>query len=248
METQVLEKIGLTRNESLVYIALLRLGTSKTGEILKKSGLNSGKIYEILESLKTKGLVSESIINNTRHFTASSPSQIKEYLEKKKQGVIEDERTINSILPQLQKIRNITSKEVKAITYTGFKGIKTAVEEAAESLKPGEEALALGVTEHKDKKFNKFWTNWARERMHRKIYAKHIFSERSEYFNIFKKMKYTEVRVLTAVTPVTVDIFGNDKVLILNYQEPTSCILIYDKNTTTTFRTFFDSLWKIAKP
>ena len=52
MERRYLEKIGLTKNESIVYTTLLKLGISKTGEILKKSGLNSGKIYEILESLK----------------------------------------------------------------------------------------------------------------------------------------------------------------------------------------------------
>ena len=49
MKLELLEKIGLTRNESLVYITLLKLGTSKTGNILKQSNLNSGKIYEILE-------------------------------------------------------------------------------------------------------------------------------------------------------------------------------------------------------
>ena len=68
MDIKVLERIGLTRNESLVYLTLLRNGTSKTGEILKKSGLNSGKIYEILDSLEKKGMVSESSINNIKRY------------------------------------------------------------------------------------------------------------------------------------------------------------------------------------
>ena len=84
MDTKPLEKIGLTRNESLVYLTLLRLGVSRTGEILKKSQLNSGKIYEILESLKVKGLASESVINNVKHFAAAPPKQILEYVESKK--------------------------------------------------------------------------------------------------------------------------------------------------------------------
>ena len=33
MDTKILEKIGLTKNEGLVYLALLKTGTSKTGEI-----------------------------------------------------------------------------------------------------------------------------------------------------------------------------------------------------------------------
>ena len=64
METNILESIGLTHNESIVYLSLLKRGTSKSGDILNASGINSGKIYEILESLKRKGLASESIINN----------------------------------------------------------------------------------------------------------------------------------------------------------------------------------------
>ena len=80
-----------------------------------------------------------------------------------------------------------------------------------------------------------------------KIIARHIFSERSSYFKTFKKMKYTQSRVLTDLTSVTVDVFGKDKVIILNYAEPVSCILIHDANTATSFRNFFYQLWKIAK-
>jgi sugar-specific transcriptional regulator TrmB len=72
MEEKSLEKIGLTKNETKVYLALLKIGTSKVGEILKESKLNSGKIYEVINSLEQKGLVSESTINNVKHFTATS--------------------------------------------------------------------------------------------------------------------------------------------------------------------------------
>ena len=61
-------------------------------------------------------------------------------------------------------------------------------------------------------------------------------------------MPLTEAKVLDALTPVAVDIFGNDKVLILNYTDPITCILIYDKNTALSFTNFFNQLWKIAKP
>src|SRR3990167_9727851 len=79
METETLEKIGLTKNESIVYLTLVKSGTIKTAKILKKSGLNSGRIYDTLESLKHKGLISESNINGVKHFTASPPNQLKEF-------------------------------------------------------------------------------------------------------------------------------------------------------------------------
>ena len=52
MIDDVLRKIGLTEYETKVYIALLDLGKATSGEILQKSNLNTGKIYDILGSLK----------------------------------------------------------------------------------------------------------------------------------------------------------------------------------------------------
>ena len=247
MELKVLEKIGLTKNESIVYQTLLQLGTSKTGEILKKSGLNSGKIYEILESLKVRGLLSESLINNIKYFTAAPPSQILEYIKDKKEELEQEESIAKSAIPELEKLRNITTKETKSITYTGLRGIKTAADEALASMKSKEDILAMGVTESKDEIFNKFWERWQTQRINKNIHQKMIFSEKSKYYQKFIKSKYTQAKVLTGITPVTVDIFGEDKTLILNYGDSPSCILIYDKNTAQSFRQFFKQLWKQAK-
>jgi len=247
MELKVLEKIGLTKNESIVYQTLLQLGTSKTGEILKKSGLNSGKIYEILEDLKAKGLSSESLINNIKYFTAAPPSQILEYIQDKKEELEQEESMVKSALPELEKLRNITTKETKSVTYAGLRGIKTAADEALAAMKPGEDILAMGVTELKDEKFNRFWERWQIQRISKKIPQKMIFSEKSQYYKKFTKSRYTQAKVLVGITPVTVDIFGEDKTLILNYGESPSCILIYDKNTAQSFRQFFTQLWKLAK-
>jgi len=247
MDTQILEHAGLTKNESKTYLTLLKEGTLKSGEILKSSGLNSGKIYEILDSLKKKGLVSESIINNIKHYTAAPPQQVLEYLKKQKKEIEKDELKIKAALPELEKLRETKTKEIKAITYTGLRGIKTAADESLESLKPNQEILAMGITERKEEKFNEFWKQWSTRRIQKRISAKHIFSESGDYSDYFKKMKFTKVKVLKGLTPVAIDIFGEDKVLILNYKEPSSCIMIYDKNTATSFINFFNQLWKLAK-
>jgi len=247
MELKVLEMIGLTKNESRVYQTLLQLGTSKTGEILKRSGLNSGKIYEIFESLKVKGLLSESIINNIKYFTAAPPSQILEYLKNKKEDIEKEESIIKSTLPKLEKLRNFTIEETKSVTYIGLRGIKTAADEALASMGQEEDILAMGVTELKDEHFNKFWERWQQRRINKRITQKMIFSEKGEYYQLFLNSKYTKAKVLTGITPVTVDIFGKDKTLIFNYGESPSCILIYDKNTAQSFRQFFEQLWKLAQ-
>ncbi|MBS3145089.1 hypothetical protein J4208_05910 [Candidatus Woesearchaeota archaeon] len=247
MDLQTLQAVGLTKNESAVYITLLKIGTCKAGDILHASNLNSGKIYEILDSLKKKGLVSESVINNIRHFTAASPKQLLDYLEQKKSEIEKESVLIKKSLSELEKLRGTTTKEPMAVTYLGLKGLKTALDEALASMKKGDEILAMGVTELKDEKVNEFWKRWSPKRIEKKITAKHIFSEKSKYFQIFKQMKHTEARILEGITPVAVDVFGAKKVLILNYKEPISCVLIHDENTAISFRQFFYQLWKLTK-
>src|SRR3989338_9604826 len=186
METETLEKIGLTKNESIVYLTLVKSGSIKTAEILKKSGLNSGRIYDTLESLKHKGLVSESSINGVKHFTASPPDQLKDFFQQRLNQIKQEEPIIEEAIPQLNLIRNTSIESSRATIYTGLRGLKTAVDEAFEKVGKDGEILAMGVTSLKDEKINRFWINWSPKRISKKIIAKHFFSEKSEFFDDFK--------------------------------------------------------------
>ena len=55
---QNLVNLGLTEGEAKVYTALLGTGSSTVGPIVKASGVASSNIYDILERLIEKGLVS----------------------------------------------------------------------------------------------------------------------------------------------------------------------------------------------
>jgi sugar-specific transcriptional regulator TrmB len=49
MDPKMLEEIGLTEGESKVYLALLKLGATKTGPLIKEADVSSSKVYKILE-------------------------------------------------------------------------------------------------------------------------------------------------------------------------------------------------------
>ncbi len=247
MNPEVLERIGLTRNESITYLTLLKLGTSKTGAILKSSGLNSGKIYEILDKLKDKGLVSETVENNTRLFTPAPPKQLIGYLEQKKNSLREEEALINEMIPALDQIREEKLPEKRIVTYKGFRGIVTAAEEALEKTEPGKEILSLGISDI-NAWSQSYWVRWEKMRMEKRVTGRYILSERGRIFNDLKNEEGIAVRFMKKDTPVGIDIYGDDIVLILHYQEPISCTMITDKNTVTTFKSYFDVLWKVAEP
>jgi len=84
INTEVLEKIGLTKGEIKVYFALLELGDSTIGPISKKSNVTSSKTYPILERLSKKGLITSVIKSGTTHFQAFNPNRILNYVNEKK--------------------------------------------------------------------------------------------------------------------------------------------------------------------
>ena len=244
---QSLEEIGLTKNESITYLTLLKLGTVKTGALLKTSGLNSGKIYEILNSLKRKGLVSETIEDGIKRFTAAPPQQLLQYLELKKQSLKKEEKLVNTIIPDLEKLQKTLLPEKRIVTYTGFRGIITAAEEAIAHLPKNKEILSLGISDVNAWAQN-YWIKWEADRAKKKINARYILSEKGIIYKDLQKIGNVDVRILKADTPVGIDIYGDEIILILHYQEPIACTMIYDKHTVTTFKSYFEELWKVAKP
>ena len=58
-------KVGLTDGESKVYLALSQLGSSTVGPIVKKSGIAYSNIYDVLDRLTKKGIVSFVIKSKT---------------------------------------------------------------------------------------------------------------------------------------------------------------------------------------
>jgi sugar-specific transcriptional regulator TrmB len=247
MQNKILENIGLTRNESIIYLTLLKIGTAKSSEIVREAKLNSGKIYENLDMLKIKGLISETTLNNVKHFTAAPPNQLKEYVEQKREDLQKDETAINGILPELEQLRNISPKIQQAVIYTGMKGLKAAVEEAFSKTHSNDEMVSMGVTGKKDKKYNEFWKNFNAKREEKGNKLRYILSEKGDYAKALAKYKNTKIRYLTSFTPAAITVYGNQHVFIINYGDEPSCIYIQSEDTATSFKQFFNQLWKIAK-
>jgi sugar-specific transcriptional regulator TrmB len=103
MEPGTLEKIGLTQGESKVYLALLRLGSTKTGPLAKESGVSSSKVYKILDRLTTKGLAGYVVKGKVKYFTPMEPGTIIRYLEEEERKIAERKSYLKSVLPELER-------------------------------------------------------------------------------------------------------------------------------------------------
>ncbi|MBI5803827.1 hypothetical protein HY450_01130 [Candidatus Pacearchaeota archaeon] len=247
MNLKILEEIGLTKGEAKVYLTLLKLGETTTGKIIENAQISSGKIYEILDKLIKKGLASYIVKEKTKYFSAASPNRILDYLHEKENEIEKKEQEFLKELPFLLNIEKSGKKSYETNLFKGINGIQTAIFEALDYLEEKEGVLAMGIISSKKEQFNLLWQRWHGERIKRRIFCKAIFSDdKTEYYKAFKKMNFTEVKILRGITPSAIDIMG-ERTLIFTYGEHSSCLSIKNQEIAQSFKSFFETLWKTAK-
>jgi len=141
-----LQEIGLSKNESKVYLALLKNGSTTTGPLIKTSGLYRVIVYDTLEKLIQLGLVKYTIRKNIKYFEAENPEKIVELIKNK-------ELLAQSVAKKLNQIRVEKPINHGAFVYEGWKGIKSAQENYLKEMKQGTgEYLMIGASRTLHKK------------------------------------------------------------------------------------------------
>ena len=139
-----LSEIGLTKGEARVYLCLLSLGQTTSGPIIAQSGISSSKVYEILEKLMQKGLVSSTTLNKTRHFQATSPSKLRDYLSAQEDALNRRRSLLEQNLPSLQADYRGNKALQNAEFFVGVQAIKTMLMGLIEDARKGDEFLFFG--------------------------------------------------------------------------------------------------------
>jgi HTH-type transcriptional regulator, sugar sensing transcriptional regulator len=244
MYEKLLRECGLTQNESLVYLALLRIGKARSGEIVKEAKISGGKVYETLYKLIDKGLVKSVSENKVKHFIANEPSTLISYVKEREKLLHEKEMELEKILPGLKELKR---KDELLETVSLVKGLRGISSIMYKSLEGAGKVQIMGVRSGKNVRYNNFWSGWHRERVILKKRAKIIFSDRdTEYWKHFRKQKFTEVRNIDHFTPSAIMIV-DDESFIFSYGEEITCIHITSKAISDSFSEFFMDLWKISK-
>ncbi|MDP3027696.1 MAG: helix-turn-helix domain-containing protein, partial [Nanoarchaeota archaeon] len=244
MYEKLLEECGLTQNETLVYLALLKIGKARSGEIVREAKISGGKIYETLYKLVDKGLVKEVSENRVKRFIANNPETLVAYLKEKEKGLKEKENELNKAIPLLSNLKKLELELESVSLVKGVKGISPVVYSVLQRAK---EIRIMGVRSSKKEEYNNFWRNWHRKRVELKREAKMLFSDRNtDYWRFFKKLKYTKVKELLHLSPSAIMTIDNNSFLF-SYEKDFTCIHIISDSISSSLSNFFDDLWRIAK-
>ncbi|MFC1801366.1 helix-turn-helix domain-containing protein [Nanoarchaeota archaeon] len=239
-----LEEIGLTKSEIKVYLALLELGSSTTGPIVEKSGASSSKIYEVLEKLIEKGLVSYIVESGVKHFEAADPKRIMDYMNEKERRLKEQKDEVKKILPELKLKQTLSKYKSEATVYKGIKGVETAYYSALDAMKPGQTVLVMGAPSRSET-LNRFFVKYTKELARRKLKIKLIYNEeaRGEPQTSKESMPTGEVKYTPEITPSETAVYP-DRVIIFPEAKDIILVEIKNKEIVESFRVQFEKWWE----
>ena len=216
MPEQVLRKLGLSKGEIKIYEALLDLGSSPINRIHEKTGIERRNIYDILNKLIERGLVTYITENKKRFFQIAHPKNIIGYIEAKKGSLEKIELEIKKQIPELVKKFELTKPAINAEVYRGPGGIKAVWEDFLSAKKN----YWIGSGRYIPKAFPTWFANWNRRRIQKKVYWWNIF--RYEMKREVKQMLYESVKFLPkewSGNPTVIGIYGNKVVNFLAGKE-----------------------------
>jgi sugar-specific transcriptional regulator TrmB len=249
MDAKTLEKFGLTEGEAKVYLALLRIGKSTIGNIIKEAHVSNSKVYNILDRLSKKGLIGIVTENNRKSFEAKSPEMLKENLQEAEKELENKKKKLNSILPSLKGIFEAHEVKQEAEILQGIRGIKAFTERLLKNSKKGDTIYILGSPREAGAILEGYYTDWHKRRIKKGIKCKIIYnSEAKKYAKTRKKLKLADVRILPPeiITPVAID-FNNEEVGTLVFGKSPFCFAVKNIEIANNYKKYFGLLWKISK-
>lgn len=239
-----LEKFGLTEKESKVYLASLELGDSTASDISIKSNLPRTLVYDILERLIERGLISYSVKSNKKHFLAVHP---KEFLSL----IREKEFAISSVMSELEIIyKKEGEKRPKVEIYEGIEGMKTIMNDILNS--QVKEFLAYGSSRSSYEIIPAFMDEWHKKRIKQKIIMKILYNNTKQAREKIKTIKLSLKLTKYKFMPIelespTATVIYADKVVLQSWTKEPFAVMIKSKEMAENQKKYFEELWKIAR-
>jgi len=237
---QLLREIGLTETETKVYLSLLSLGTTSAGKIVEATGLYRKNLYDALNKLVEKGLVTYVIEKKIKYFQPKSPENLLRYLEEKKNLISQKEVEMEKHLPELQAKFNSLNQEIESQIYRGTEGIKTILKECLNH----KEVLFIGATGDVENRLPYFWPQYNKKREKLKCRWRLLLVHEARNKPITQS-KYYQYKVLPKILSGlnVIYIYGDYVANVLWLEKPLAFVIKHRK-LADNYRKYFEYLWK----
>ncbi|MFA6460825.1 MAG: helix-turn-helix domain-containing protein [Candidatus Woesearchaeota archaeon] len=229
-----LQVLGLTKTEAKLYLALVELGRSQAGILSRKTGIHRRSVYDALERLIEKGLVSYIRENDKRFYLAEDPKRLEELAQLQK-------KAIDEVVPDLAKIFLEHKEKQETKFYRGIEGLKNIFEDQITEGKP---VYIIGASRKASEILKYYLPHYTSKRVKNKLKMFLIYAGEKRDFAV----PYGETRYLPESydSPVSTNIYGEKVAIIVWGPEPVA-ILIKNTDIAKTYMHYFNLLWSTAQ-
>ncbi|MDO8481159.1 MAG: helix-turn-helix domain-containing protein [Nanoarchaeota archaeon] len=241
MEAAALRELGLTANESEVYLTLLGLGSVSVNVIAEKSGLHRQAVYDALDRLLEKGFVSFVLSSNRKHFQAIRPERILDYLREK-------EERFRGVLPSLLSLAAAPQEDTSVEVFKGKGVIRTLYNDIVkEARKAGGGICISGADERKFLEDDRIALEQHLANLRRMRCKERVLIREGDAHQL--KGPQTEYRVMgkESFSPAPIFAYGSTLAFFV-FGKPNYAVIVRNKELAQAYKKQFNLLWKFSKP
>lgn len=232
-----LTKLGFSPSETKIYLHLIKTGSSYPKKISAETGINRTNVYEALDRLISKGVISFIIKNKLRWFEAKSPNSLLSLVGEKEEEI---KKTKDQILKDIKELGTAPDKpSLEATIFVGKKGLRMIFEEILEKRKP----ISLIASQLQfEKLFGPYFELWHKKRISLRIMQRSIFS--NNFKHRLKKRKLLAYKFVDSkfVNPTTTIIYDDTCILIQWSKDPIA-VKINNKEIVKSHLNYFNIMW-----
>lgn len=238
INTELLKEIGLTDGEIKVYLALINLNSSTTGNIIKDSKVHASKVYPILDRLITKGLVSFIKEGKKKIFSANPPTTIISFLDRKEKQIEKQKDEAKKLIEQLEALKEFKKETTEATLFRGLRGFEVALNEFISKTNRKDYVNIVGVTDFKPsfkRRFLDSLTEFSKVRM--------IIDEEKASSSEMQ-LPNVEMKLVPKGNAVPSLIYTSNDLVLISVNEGDTTFFIQNKEMAKSFTSYFENFWR----
>jgi HTH-type transcriptional regulator, sugar sensing transcriptional regulator len=244
MDLQTLKELDLSDGQVAVYTACLELGVSSLNAIQEKTGIERRNIYDILNKLIEKGLISYMENKGRRTYQCTHPNRIREQVQRKQERLAQLDAQVPMLIAQFKESKT----EVGAQTYRGNDAMKALLDEMLEY----DESYWIGGNSGVEGTSLKAWfKHWMDRRVERKrmMYdlvdnGRFLEGLGPDTLRAHKKEFYKLCELPADLSsPMVIVIFGN-KVAQILWSKQSFAFVLESPEIKESFMKYFHHFWK----
>jgi sugar-specific transcriptional regulator TrmB len=237
----IFKEIGLSQNESLVFLALTALGPAPASQVAKASKVKRSTTYFVLEQLVERGIVVASRGGKTDIYRALEPQRVVDFYSRKLEY-------LRDAVPALEQLRRV---EVQFPSHEIFKDADARRKLLDIAASAQGEALAwinpLNLQRSKfDSLYGKIFATLQKRRSFVRLLAPNLPALRS--FIEQDPVSYRSTRLLPMeLFPQETDTFLIDTWIITILPKASAAIVENSEPLSSSRRSTFDASWELAE-